>query len=162
MSTNSCVIVKVRPSEIGKTIKFNKKMVNIPIIDWKCIDSKTNEVWRDETAKRPCIKGVKLVSPYIAIYCHWDGDLEGVGKSLKTNFQTYEEALNLVSGGFCSAIDTELKQYARRENEKWEDIKPMQFDTLEECINTLGQSYTYFFDDNSDWVVKEGDSFEKY
>ena len=41
---------------------------------------------------------------YKGIYCHWDGYEDGVGKTLKTNFNTKRDALEIVELGACSAI----------------------------------------------------------
>lgn len=41
---------------------------------------------------------------YRGIYCHWDGYPDGVGKTLKENFNSLEMAKEIVELGDCSCI----------------------------------------------------------
>ena len=79
MATRSCVIIKVRPEDIGKMFKFDEKKLpeGVELEQW--IDKGSDgKVWRDETGDERS-KGVKLQSMYIGIYCHWDGYIENNG-----------------------------------------------------------------------------------
>ena len=95
MSTRSCVIVKVRKEDLGKKLKFDASKVKLE--DWE-------EQKKDEFSKE-----VELKSPYVGVYCHWDGYPEGVGSVLKKCFNDYESALNLILGGFIKETITVLQ-----------------------------------------------------
>ena len=151
MSTNSCVIIKLRREDIGKSIKFDKKKLpkGVKLESWVFKDSSTGKVWLDESANEKS-KEVTLTGKYVAIYCHWDGYIEnGVGEALKEKFSNYDEALNLLAGGWCSAIDNEIvKHYANRKREEWKDIKPVFGDSLTNILQKISQEYNYLLDEN--------------
>lgn len=151
MSTTSSIIVKVRNSDKGKVMKFDETKV-------KVLD------WGGQTCEDQCAD-VKIEKDYIGIYCHWDGYVEGVGKSLKKGFNTYDKALNLVLGGDCSAIHGEdIIHYANRNYESWNAINPTQGDSVEEVDGQIDSEYVYLFDeDKEDWVVGHRNcNFEEY
>jgi hypothetical protein len=155
MSTRSCVIIKVRPADIGKMMKYNKDLTPVKENDWG------NEIDKDKAEE------VKITAAYLGIYCHWDGYPNGVGAALKANFKTYEQALNLVIGGGCSAIDNEyVLRYATRKNEDWEYLSPMQNDDLNEVASKFNWSeYDYLFTEEDGWKVNdiyEGGGFKSF
>lgn len=162
MGTRSCIIVKVRPSDKGKTVKFDKRLVARELLEWVDKDREGN-VWRDEKGKERS-QPVTLTGDYIGIYCHWDGYVHGgVGEQLKEDYSDYLLALNLVVGGFCSSIGDEgLKHYANRGNkntpyvnEKWADIKPLQGDTQKSVFERVDCEYIYLFDEErGGWLYK--------
>lgn len=157
MSTRSCIMVKVRPSDKEKVLKFSKKLLPVKMRDWKSVDSTTGEVWRDETDKRDKCQPVTITGNYIGIYCHWDGYPEGVGASLKKSFLTYEDVLNLVVGGSCSSVaDDGVTRYGNRQKEKWSYIKPSQGDTQKSVYQCCGWAeYVYLFDEErGGWLYK--------
>ena len=116
MATRSCVIIKVRPEDIGKMFKFdtNKLPKGVKLDDWLSKDL-NGKVWQDERGDERS-EQVELKEVYIGIYCHNDGYINGgVGDSLKAKFNDYETARNLIVGGFCSAIeDDRVRHYANR------------------------------------------------
>ena len=146
MSTNSAVILKVRKCDIGKMVKFNEEKLPIRLDKWEYKDN-DGKVWRKETGENIC-RRLKLTKPYIAIYCHWDGDY--VGKALRKSFKDYNSILNLIAGGFCSYIESnEVRHYGNREDEKWDWIKPIQKDSVEEILKAISSAeYAYLFDEN--------------
>jgi hypothetical protein len=141
MSTRSAIILKVRKEDLGRTFRFDKELLSIPLKNWK------NE-WCDES----CIeksKDVTISCEYIGIYCHWDGDLDGVGAALKANFTDYDSILNLIIGGDCSYVSVDsVKHYANRKGEEWEYIKPKQGFTSESVADSIGHNgCVYIYDD---------------
>lgn len=154
MSTRSCIIVKVSRNDIGKTIKFDAKKT--PTKSWE-------ETWRDESSKEKS-KPIKLEKGYIGIYCHWDGYFEYVGKLLKENYNDYEKALNLVSGGFCSSLEVDsIKHYANRKGEEWEYIKPILGETPKDIYAKVGHNgYVYLFEDGAWKALDEESNFSDY
>lgn len=153
MATRSCIIVKVRNSDLGTTQKYSDEKSKAPANDWvgdgvdKCED-------------------VKIEKPYMGVYCHWDGYPSGVGASLKVFADTYERALNLVLGGSISSIgEDDFTHYANRDGETWSHIEPIQGDTAIDVNAEVDEDYAYLFDeDNGGWKVlnKETNEFEDY
>lgn len=157
MSTRSCIILKLRKEDIGKKMKFQEGLLPVPLDKWQDKDREGN-VWRDETGKNLC-KPVEINNQYIGIYCHWDGYPEGVGADLKRHFKDYYSVLNLILGGSCSAIGSNVRHYANRQGEKWEDITPKQGKYQKDLVDLFNHSwcdYAYLFDEaRGEWVFKE-------
>lgn len=42
----------------------------------------------------------------VATYCHWDGYLEGVGKTLCEHYATAHKARSIAKGGYYSSLET--------------------------------------------------------
>lgn len=144
MSTHSCIMLKVRKSDIGKKVKFDDTKVSVAEwVDGAKIGEKSKEI---------C-----LSNDYIGVYCHWDGYLDGVGNILKRVFNTYEKVLNLIIGGDISylAQDT-ICHYANRKGEEWEWIQPKQGNTQKDIIGKIDSEYAYLFDEErGGWLYKE-------
>lgn len=87
----------------------------------------------------------------LRIYHHWDGYPEGVGKTLLEHYNSYEDALNLMLGGYCSSINDSYSPYALREIENWESIQP---DTIDENSG-ICEEWDYMFKDG-EWFVRDG------
>lgn len=143
MSTRSCVIIKVRPEDIGKVMKFNNELLPVK-----------EEDWGDE-ADMDKAEDVKISSAYLGVYCHWDGYPDGVGAALKANFNTYEQALNLILGGSYSSISNDsVRRYATRSGEDWDT--PIQSDDLMKVVDSFDWSeYAYRFTEEKGWMVKD-------
>ena len=147
MSTRSCIILKVRKEDMGKTLGFRKSELPVRLGEWT----------RDEG--KEISKPVKIDREFIGIYCHWDGYPEGVGAALKDKFTDYKQVLNLVLGGDCSSIEKEgVVHYANREGEEWVNIYPRQCDTVaevEDIFHGADAEYAYLFDgDTCEWSYK--------
>ena len=150
MSTNSCIIIKLRREDKGIPIKFDKALLpnGVEIKPWVYRDPETGNIWQDESAKEKS-KTIIPTGKYIGIYCHWDGYETGVGHALKEKFSDYRKALNLLAGGWCSAISSDhIKHYANRKGEEWKVIKPVFGDTPQEIMRKVGQFYNYLLDEN--------------
>lgn len=153
MATRSCIIVKVRNSDIGTTQKYSDEKSKALANDWggNGID---------------LCEDVKIEKPYMGVYCHWDGYPSGVGAALKVFADTYERALNLVLGGSISSIsDDSFTHYANRNGEEWRYICPIQGDTAIDVNAEVDEDYAYLFDeDNGGWKVlnRETNEFEDY
>lgn len=153
MATRSCIIVKVRNSDVGTTQKYSDEKSKTPASSWggdgvdKC-------------------ENVKIEKPYMGVYCHWDGYPRGVGASLKSFASTYERALNMVLGGSISSVSNDsFAHYANRDGEIWSHIAPIQGDTAIDVNAKVNEDYAYLFDeDNGGWKIlnKETKEFENY
>lgn len=151
MSTRSAIIIKVKREDIGKVVKFDKTK----------LPTKLSE-WGNESSKEMS-EEVTLNMPYIGIYCHSDGDFNGVGAVLKEVFNDYGKVLNLIVGGYCSLVwYNEVRHYANRNGEKWNWVKPQKAETASEVADKIGHDgYVYLFDDNH-WKAKKGIDFVEY
>ena len=87
----------------------------------------------------------------LIIYHHWDGYIDGLGETLYNEYNSYEEALNLVLGGDCSTINDAYTPYAAREGEDWEGVKPRAVDEK----HRQEEEYDYMFKDGK-WYVRGG------
>lgn len=147
MSTRSCVIIKVRKEDIGTVKSFNKELVKVAEKGWG----------EYEQADADKASPVEIKDKYIGIYCHWDGYPDGVGAALKANFNTYEDALNLILGGDCSVISNEyIMRYATRKDEDWKYLQPKQEATTNLMLSHFDWSaYAYTFTDGKGWSVKK-------
>ena len=153
MATRSCIIVKVRNSDIGTTQKYSDEKLKAPANDW---GGDGVDLCED----------VKIEKPYMGVYCHWDGYPSGVGAALKVFADTYERALNLVLGGSISNVEEdEFTHYANRDGEVWSHIEPIQGDTAIDVNAEVDEDYAYLFDeDNGGWKIlnRETNEFEDY
>ena len=142
MSTRSCIIVKVRKEDLAKKMKFDASKVKLE--DW-------GEQKKDEFSEE-----VELKSPYVGVYCHWDGYPEGVGSVLKKCFNDYVSALNLVLGGFISYLEDDkvVKHYANRSGEDWKFIKPLQGKDCDSISKKVDHQYCYLFTEEKGWRVR--------
>lgn len=154
MSTRSAIIVKVKPSDIGKIMKFDKSKLPCKLEKW--------DVYGDEIGAEKS-EEVKISKPYLGIYCHSDGYINGVGMALKEKFTDYDAILNLIIGGCCSVVWFDrIRHYANREGAKWSCLKPIQGKTASSVANHIGHNgYVYLFD-NGGWRVNKGRKFLDY
>jgi len=86
-----------------------------------------------------------------SVYCHFDGYLEGVGRTLAESWNSKEDAMRLIVGGGCMrALDHTLERCDFFENEPFE-----MFSSIDEFVGTMASSdieYLYLFVDGR-WVV---------
>ena len=95
------------------------------------------------------IKDGRNAGKYAFVYCHFDGYLEGVGKNLKSNYNSYEDIVALVQAGDMS---TPGKPYTSR-GEDYNDLKLRITDNINE---TFQQAYAYIFKDDKFIYSKNG------
>lgn len=97
---------------------------------------------------------------YTSIYCHYDGDPEGVGKSLHAHYNTYEKISNLISYGDASSIEDLIEEstfYFRDEKEDWEIVKPTNFKELDHLLaHKKSWMFLYLFDGKEWWYATPG------
>lgn len=141
MSTNAMIWVKIKPSDFGRKISTNEYLLKNPIIE-----NNYSGFQEFQIPQNP-INDIL----YLGIYCHSDGYFEFVGDELLEKFNTYDEALNLVSLGDCSTIVDYLRPYKNWNNEEHKITFQMG------CPPELSRyCYTYIFDEeNFGWRVFE-------
>jgi hypothetical protein len=99
------------------------------------------------------------------VYCHWDGYLEGVGKTLLENYNTKEAADKLISGGAISSLGSYIsenkesfdrpsdKDYTVYYSFRDEDLSVENYSSLEDYEeNHQFEEFDYIFSDNM-WSV---------
>ncbi len=100
---------------------------------------------------------VPVENEWHAIYCHWDGHLNQVGKALVTSFNTLELAQDIVALGDCSSIAgaadlDEVVAYTRDKGEASEGTDANVYDTLSEARLDNDEPYMYAFVDG-EWTA---------
>lgn len=108
---------------------------------------------------------------YRSIYCHWDGYLSNNGKILFTNYKDKEKVSKLMELGSLSSLraevdipegvthsmdnqhsDITISYFRDRGNEKWEDVKYLDKNTLKKSIDEF---YSYIYIDGDWYVTKD-------
>lgn len=86
---------------------------------------------------------------YMSIYCHHDGNVDGVGKELSKYYNDYDSILDLILSGDCSSIGCAYSKY-----EDYNSNKPKCFNT----IPPIEEEYQYVFYNNI-WHVTDKKGF---
>lgn len=93
---------------------------------------------------------IQLDNKIHVIYCHYDGNLDGVGKILSVFYNTVERAKRLIALGDIRILNRRLNDciaYHRDRRDSWEDHKPIVCDNFRELLNMQrNHEYTYYFD----------------
>lgn len=145
MSTRSCIIVRVKDEDLNKVKKFKSNLLPVDENNWDNYD---------QTREKDLCSRVTLNKPYIGIYCHSDGYLEGVGAVLKAKFNDYETALNLVIGGDCSCVWFDyVRRYGTRDLEQWKFISPTKGESPQDVFEHIDHEYAYLFE-NGEWKFR--------
>lgn len=145
MSTTARVIVKARKEDIGKTMRFDEKLLPSE----RSLATMFSPFEKNKRSGKDYGNvSVTLASPFISILIKWDGDL--VIKELSEHYNTYDKALNLVLAGDISGIvecdpssrDGITPYYLRGMD--WGIVRPYQNDSLaSHCV----EDYDYLFED---------------
>lgn len=93
---------------------------------------------------------------YDAIYCHWDGHPDGVGKTLRDNYRTCLLAHELIGRGDLSSLGPSIES-SQFYTSKGEDLKKHYADNMEELKNIasgMWAEYLYVFEDDK-WSTVE-------
>lgn len=145
MSTRSCIIVRVKDEDLKKVKKFKSSLLPVNEENWDNYG---------QTREKDLCGKITLNKPYIGIYCHSDGYIEGVGAVLKEKFNDYETALNLVIGGDCSFVWFDcVRRYGTRDLEEWKFIKPTRGISPSDVFKDIDHEYAYLFE-NGEWKVR--------
>ena len=142
MSTRSNIRVILKEEDRNKDLKFTPN------------EQQADDLKEDEWGVDQLNEGMwEPVNPdgaeSLMIYHHWDGYIEGVGKTLVEKYNSYEDALNLVLGGDCSSINGTYTPYANRKGEEWECIKPRPVSES----HKMEEEYDYMYKDDK-WYVR--------
>lgn len=90
---------------------------------------------------------------YKAIYCHWDGYIEGVGETLKEFYNTPEKVEQLLALGDISILADNLDDTVAYHRDRGEELQMGRiFDTYREMVDNVFCDYIYVFNDG-EWYV---------
>lgn len=93
---------------------------------------------------------------YDAIYCHWDGYPDGVGKTLRENYNTLLKAHELIGRGDLSSLGTSLEasQFFTSKGEKLKKHYAENIEELKNLASGMWAEYAYAFEDGK-WTTIE-------
>ena len=100
------------------------------------------------------------------VYCHSDGYIGGVGKTLVNNYKNYDDVEQLINGGGISSLGDNLLEtsyYCRdwgRENEDKPIIYNNEFCMFWDMTGATMIEYIYLFK-NNDWFVSKSSYINK-
>ena len=98
--------------------------------------------------------GIEMPSGSIlAIYCHWDGYPEGVGKTLLENYTDREKIMELLRLGDISSLSSTPEYTEAYHRDKGEELHPARILTIDDMINCWAE-YCYKFTLDGHWEVK--------
>jgi hypothetical protein len=152
MSTRGYIIVKVKESDKGNSLSFDReKLANgISILDeakWNGdgFDPLTDDIWKQTE---------KVTADFLAIYSQCDNYPTGTGLELLKHYNSYEQAMNLVAGGLVEQVCDSKILYCKSRRDSWQktgfgEITPMQCAEPSPC-----ESYQYLFF-NGRWYVRQ-------
>lgn len=92
-----------------------------------------------------------------AVYCHFDGYLDGVGKTLIDEHNTFEAAEALVALGDLSTVVKHVSAYHRDKGESFKAVSPKKYADVETYLTNVPEEigdngYRYLFE-NDEWKV---------
>lgn len=98
-----------------------------------------------------------------AVYCHFDGYVDGVGKALVERHNGRSEAAALVSLGDLSTVagDRTVTAYHRDRGEEWDSVKPKEYANKADYLARVGleigdNGYRYIYSGGAWWVWDDG------
>lgn len=95
------------------------------------------------------------------IYCHWDGYPSHNGKILKNYYNSLSKAVELVSLGDMSSLDTTLASSQFYCRDRGEDINIHECEGFDAVQDYVGGGYHYVFDfDKEQWLCDAGEGYE--
>ena len=94
----------------------------------------------------------------LSAYHHWDGYPEWLGRILKTHYNSYEKASELIDGGDMSSCWNDNKE-PEYYSERGEDRPPRHDKNLKEYLSD-GEEYAYLYT-NNEWICYCMHQFKK-
>jgi len=117
--------------------------------------------------------GIQLSDDSIlSVYHHWDGYPSWLGRILKTHYNSYTKASELIDGGDMSCawtddsfdaagkLTTKTEKGPQYYSERGENCPP-RLDTMAEYLNKdAGEEYAYIFNRKGEWVCYDMNAFD--
>ncbi|MBT4838870.1 MAG: hypothetical protein HON94_16150 [Methylococcales bacterium] len=88
---------------------------------------------------------------YLAITCNYDGYEDGVGRTLKTDYNDPEKIKELIKLGNLSSICDKVIAYTRDHKEPWHYNKPQKFNTMFKAIKFSRNTDHGYIWDGTEW-----------
>lgn len=91
---------------------------------------------------------LKIEDSYTAVYCHFDGYPEGVGRVLLSNYSSQEKVEELLDLGDLSILGLNADgctAYHRDKGEPWHEVET-QFGLDGQLLEAISEEYCYLFD----------------
>ncbi len=153
MSTRGYIIVKVKESDKGNSLSFDREKLaeGISILDdakWNGdgFDPLTDDIWKMTE---------KVTEDYLAIYSQCDNYPTGTGMELLRHYNSYEQAMNLVAGGTVEQVCSSKIIYCQGRRRSLEEHGYREAFTPIQCaMPTPCESYQYLFY-NGQWYVRQ-------
>jgi hypothetical protein len=142
MSTNSTIVLKLKPEDVGRIKKCD--LNKLPVRTKKLF---RHDILPNKDILNSVLRGIKLPK-FLEIYHHWDGYPDSLGAYLVRNYDTYDKVLNLLLVGDVSTIIDGVVPYNGFNNDPfkgwerklWDENKPTKADELPE----QWQQYQYY------------------
>lgn len=94
------------------------------------------------------------------IYSHWDGYLEGVGATLKQNYNNENLARKILEQGDVSSLASNIEESIFYNRDRGENTSVVVFKNLKDKnYKSSQQEYNYLFEDGT-WKVSMYDEME--
>jgi hypothetical protein len=93
-----------------------------------------------------------------SIYCHFDGYLSGVGRTLKEYYTTQAKVEALIELGDISALEMTPESTVAYARDRGEDLNFKEFKTVPELFEqgfNSSEDFVYCFTKNNIWLVNE-------
>lgn len=88
-----------------------------------------------------------------AIYCHFDGYLDVVGKALLEECNTEQQVIDLINEGDLSYLRVDGKEFCFDRGECWNNVAPRIYKDVDEYVYDVQERYVYLWDDG--WQINE-------
>lgn len=85
------------------------------------------------------------------VYCHWDGYLEGVGKTLKENYNSEDKIRRLLSFGNISSLGEDVNSSLFYERDRQEKDQKSEILKTQKQLLDFRQEYNYVWI-NGEWL----------
>jgi hypothetical protein len=96
-----------------------------------------------------------------SVYCHFDGYISGVGKTLEKHYTDRSVVEELIELGDISALDMTPSSTPSYHRDRGEDLRKTSYLCVEDLFNLgfqSGEEYVYCFTKNNIWLVNEDGS----
>jgi hypothetical protein len=93
-----------------------------------------------------------------AIYCHWDGYPEGVGVGLVENYNSKEQAEQLIALGSFSSLRETLEETKKEVYASSQGGDARTFTDEKDWLENFnaGEEYFYLYTESLGWVYSQG------
>lgn len=154
MATRSNIAILLRPEDRNRSFNVMDEIFDDYRPQMQCPNCRSAKREDLESIFPNCEPNGNAV---LQIYCHWDGYPDGVGASLQSGYNSYEQALALILGGDLSSLDESYScPYSLGDGEDANRCAPTVLQKAQ-----LNEEYLYVFDYKSNrWFVQEYGSTE--